>query len=69
MGENLEIIRRGVEAANRDDLEGFLIYLDPDIEIRTAIIAAPRGRSTGATTALASGPQTARRASRRSGGA
>ena len=42
--QNVEIVRRGVEAANRSDLERFLIYLDPHVEIRTAIIGGAEGK-------------------------
>ena len=42
--ENVELYRRGIEAFNRRDLEGFLALADPDV---VGILASPsdRGRS------------------------
>ena len=41
--ENVEIVRKGFEAANRGDIEGALTYLDPDFELRSAIIGGAEG--------------------------
>ncbi len=35
--ENVEVIKRTVEAWNRDDFEAFIAFLDPEIEWYTAI--------------------------------
>ena len=34
--ENVEIVRRGVEAYGRRDVDGFLSYLDPDEALEAA---------------------------------
>lgn len=36
-GENAEIVRRAVEAWQRDDFEGFLSLIDPEMERHTAL--------------------------------
>jgi ketosteroid isomerase-like protein len=42
--ENVEAFRRGYEAANRGDVEGFLANVHPDVEF-TSLIAEPEGRT------------------------
>jgi ketosteroid isomerase-like protein len=37
--ENVEIVRRGYEAFNRGDFEGWLAVLDPDVELDERYIA------------------------------
>src|SRR4051812_27362602 len=41
--ENVEIVRRGFEHANRRDLDGFLSYLDPEFELRSAVVGGAEG--------------------------
>jgi ketosteroid isomerase-like protein len=36
--ENVEIVRRGFDAYNRRDVDGFLAYLDQEFELHSAII-------------------------------
>ena len=44
--ENVEIVRRMVEAWNADDLDAFLAELDPDVEWHASIEPALEGRGT-----------------------
>jgi ketosteroid isomerase-like protein len=41
--ENLEVVRRSVEAINRGDVEGALSYTDPDGELHSAIVGGAEG--------------------------
>src|SRR4051794_3465743 len=41
--ENVEIVRRGFEHANRRDVDGFLTYLDPEFELRSAVVGGAEG--------------------------
>ena len=44
--ENVEIVRRGVDAYNRRDVEAILEDLDPEIEWHPAILAPLEGKAT-----------------------
>ena len=44
--ENVEIVRRGVEAWNADDLDAFLAWLDPEVEWHPSIEPALEGGET-----------------------
>jgi ketosteroid isomerase-like protein len=44
--ENVETVRRAVEAWNGDDLDAFLAVLDPDVEWHPAIQPGLEGRAT-----------------------
>ena len=41
--ENVEIVRRSLEATNRGDIEEVLTYIDPDGELHSAIIGGAEG--------------------------
>lgn len=41
--ENVETLRRGLQAWNRGDLDGMLELLDPDVEMRPVIAEAVEG--------------------------
>ena len=41
--ENVEIVRRSLEATNRGDMEETLTYIDPDGELHSAIIGGAEG--------------------------
>jgi ketosteroid isomerase-like protein len=42
--QNVEIVRAGFEAGNRRDVEGFLSYVGPEFELRSAIISGAEGK-------------------------
>jgi ketosteroid isomerase-like protein len=42
--ENVEIVRRGFEAYSRRDVDGFLSHLDPEVELRSAIVGGAEGK-------------------------
>jgi ketosteroid isomerase-like protein len=44
--ENVEAVRRGLEAWNADDLDAFLADLDPEVEVHPAIEPALEGGET-----------------------
>jgi ketosteroid isomerase-like protein len=53
--ENVEIVRKSVDAVNRGDIEEVLRFIDADVEYHSAIIGGAEGNLTEATTASASG--------------
>jgi ketosteroid isomerase-like protein len=55
--ENVEAVRRGLEAWNADDLDGFLAELDPDVEWHPSIEPGLEGKE-----AVIRGHEGARRA-------
>jgi len=42
--ENVEVLRRGLEAFNRGDLDGALDMYDPQVEVKTLLSGSARGR-------------------------
>ena len=42
--QNVEIVRRALEATNRGDMEEALTYIDPDGELHSAIIGGAEGK-------------------------
>jgi ketosteroid isomerase-like protein len=42
--KNVEIVRQGFEAYGRRDVDGFLSYLDPEFELRSAIVGGAEGK-------------------------
>jgi ketosteroid isomerase-like protein len=44
--ENVEIVKRAVEAGNRRDVEAFLEELDPQVEWHPALLASVAGEAT-----------------------
>jgi ketosteroid isomerase-like protein len=43
--ENVEAVKRAVEAGNRRDVEAFLAELDPEVEWHPALLASVAGRA------------------------
>ena len=41
--ENVEIVRRAYEHANTRDVDGFLSYLDPEFELKSAVVSGAEG--------------------------
>ncbi|HEX5975094.1 MAG TPA: nuclear transport factor 2 family protein [Rubrobacteraceae bacterium] len=41
--ENIEIVRKGLAAYSRRDVENFLSYLDPGIEFHSAVVGGAEG--------------------------
>ena len=66
--ENVDAVRRFVDAYNRRDIEAMLEELDPEVEWHPAILALVEGEATvtGDTRACASGSETWTRFSTRS---
>jgi ketosteroid isomerase-like protein len=42
--ENVEVVRRGLEAFNQGDIDGALDMYDPRVEVRTLLSGSARGR-------------------------
>jgi ketosteroid isomerase-like protein len=42
--ENVEVVRRGLEAFNRGELDGALDMYDPQVEVKTLLSGSARGR-------------------------
>jgi ketosteroid isomerase-like protein len=42
--ENVEIVRRGLEAYARRDIDSWLAYLDPEFELHSAIVGGAEGK-------------------------
>jgi hypothetical protein len=60
--ENVEIVRKSVDAVNRGDIEEVLAFTDADAELHSAIIGGRKATSTEATTASASGSRSRQKA-------
>ena len=43
--ENVEIVRRALDAYTAGDIEGMLSFLDPDAELHSAIISGAEGKA------------------------
>ncbi len=62
--ENVELVRRGYAAFNRQDFEAWLDFLDPQVEFREMVLA-PDSPLTTAEKPSAHGLRVARMPSRR----